>query len=107
MVENKSITGYEELEIEKETFYDLPAFFLNLRDQITKGESMELDAKEQPNVRRSTRSRKGGKQDVFDSFLDDDCDDYLTQNTKQSWHIYQTSEKLFNCRLSCLTIKNC
>ena len=43
--------------MEEETFYDLQAFVLNSRDQITKVESRELDLEEQPNVRRSTRSR--------------------------------------------------
>ena len=57
LIENTSIRGEKELEIEEETFYDLQAFTLNLRDQVTEVESRELDAEEQPNVRRSTRSR--------------------------------------------------
>ena len=81
------------------------AFILNSRDQITEVESRELDPEKQLNVRRSTRSRKRREQDAFDCFLDDDCDDYLTRNTKQSWHIYQTLERLFNCRLFCLTVE--
>ena len=52
-----SITIKEELDIEDETFYDLQAFTLNSRDQITEVESRELDLEEQTNVRRSTRSR--------------------------------------------------
>ena len=71
LVKNESIRGEEELEIEEETFQ---TFILNSRDQITEVESTE----EQPNVRRSTRSRKGRKQDAFDCFLYDDyhnCDD--------------------------------
>ena len=39
LVENTSITGEEELEIEEETFYDLQAFILNSQDQITEVES--------------------------------------------------------------------
>ena len=36
----------------RRAFYDLQAFLLNLRHQITKIESRELDAEEQPNVGR-------------------------------------------------------
>ena len=77
LVENTSITGEEELEIEEETFYDLQAIILNSQDQITEVESKELDAEEQPNVRRSTCSKKGRKQDAFDCFLYDDYDDMM------------------------------
>ena len=76
LVKNTSITLEEELEIEEEIFYDLQAFILNSQDQITEVESKELDAEEQPNVRRSTRSKKGRKQDVFVCFLYYDYDDY-------------------------------
>ena len=68
-MDNTSIRGEEELEIEEETFYDLQAFILNSRDQIIEVESRELDAEEQPNFRISTRSRKGRKQDAFDCFI--------------------------------------
>ena len=60
LVENISVRGEEELEIE-ETFYDLQAFTVNPQDQITEVESRKLDAEEQQNVRRSARSRKGRK----------------------------------------------
>ena len=63
------------LEIEEETFYDLQAFFKSSLDQITEVESREHDTEEQLNVRRSTRSREGGKQDIFDCFLCNDYDD--------------------------------
>ena len=65
----------EELEIEEETFYYLQDLILNSRDQITKVESRELDVEEQPNVGRSTHSRKGRKQDVSDCFLYYNYDD--------------------------------
>ena len=51
------------------------AFILNSRDQIREAKSRELDAEEQLNVRKSTRSRKGRKQDAFDCFLYDEYDD--------------------------------
>ena len=73
----------------------LQAFTGNPQDQITEVESRELDAEEQQNVRRSARSRKGRKQDTLDCFPDDDYDDQLTRNTRQSWHIYYTSKRLF------------
>ena len=59
------------LEIEEETFFDPQAFILNSRDQIREVESGELDAEEQLNVGKSTRSREGRKQDAFDCFLYD------------------------------------
>ena len=68
LVENTSIRGEEELEIEEKTFYDLQTFILNSQDQITEVESRQLDAEEQSNVRRSIRSRKGRKEDAFDCF---------------------------------------
>ena len=62
--------------------FDQQAFILNSRDQIRKAESRELDAEEQLHVRKSTRSRKGRKQDAFDCFLYDEYDE-LTRNTKK------------------------
>ena len=61
LVENTSIRGEEELEIEEETFYDLQTFLLSSQDQITEVESRQLDAEEQSNVRRLIRSRKRRK----------------------------------------------
>ena len=61
LVENTSIRGKEELEIEEEAFYDLQTFILSSQDQITEVESKQLDAEEQRNVRRLIRSRKGRK----------------------------------------------
>ena len=52
------------------------ALTLDSRDQITEAEAMELDTEEQSNVRRSTRSRKGRKQNAFDCCLYDDYDNY-------------------------------
>ena len=70
-VENRSARVVEELEIEEETFFDQQAFILNSRDQIREAESMELDAEEQLNAIKLTRSRNGRKQDTFDCFLYD------------------------------------
>ena len=72
LVENTSVSVAEELEIKEETFFDQQAFILNSRDQIREAESRGLDAEEQLNVRKSTRSRKGKKQDAFDCFLYDE-----------------------------------
>ena len=78
LVENTSIRGEEELEIEEGKFYDRHTFLLNSnsQDQTTEVASRQLDAEEQPNVRRSIPSRKGRKQNAFDCFLHDDYDDY-------------------------------
>ena len=65
LVEDTSVRVAEELEIEEETFFDQQAYILNSRDQIREAESRELDAEEQLNVRKSTRSRKGRKQDAL------------------------------------------
>ena len=75
LVESTSVRVVGELEIEEETFFDQQSFILNLRDEIRQAESMELDAEEQLNVRKSTRSRKGREQDAFDCFLYDEYDD--------------------------------
>ena len=85
----------EELEIEEKTFFDLQVFILNSRDQIREAESRELDAEEHLNVRKSTRSGKGSKQDAFDCFLYDEYDDQLTRNTQKMLAHLQTSERLF------------
>ena len=74
LVKNTFVRGVEELEIEEETFFDQQAFILNSRDQIREAESRELDAEEQLNVRKPTRSKKGRKQDAFDCFLYDEYD---------------------------------
>ena len=39
--------------------------------------------------------------------LCNDFDDELNRNIRQSWHIYQTSERLLNCSLFCLNVENC
>ena len=83
LVENTSVRVTDDLEIEEETFFDQQAFILNSRDQIRQAESWELDAEEQLHVRKSTRSRKGRKQDAFDCFLYDEYDHQLTRNTKK------------------------
>ena len=48
LVENTSVRG--EIEIEEESFYDLRAFILNLRDKSPKWNLESDDAEEQPNV---------------------------------------------------------
>ena len=73
-MENTSVRAVEESEIEEETFFDQQTFILNSRDQIREAESRELDAGEQLNIRKSTSSRKGRKQDAFDCFLYDEYD---------------------------------
>ena len=50
LVENTSIRGEKELEIEEETLYDPQAFIPNSRDQITEVESRKLGAEEQRNI---------------------------------------------------------
>ena len=96
LVDNTSVRVVEELEIEEQTFFDQQAFILNSQDQIREAESSEPDAEEQLHVRKSTRSRKGRKQDAFDCFLCDEHGDQLTRNTKRKLAHLQTSERLFS-----------
>ena len=63
LVENTSIRGEDELEIEEETFYYLQTFIVTFTrsNRRTEVESRQLDAEEQSNVNRLIRSRKGRK----------------------------------------------